>query len=61
MRVADTKRQWQYRARETRSMASHIADPESKRILLAIAGAYDRLAKLAEECKDKDKDKAASD
>jgi len=53
--VADTRRQWQHRARETRAFASHATNPESKRILLEIAKAFDRLGKIAGKRKDEKK------
>jgi hypothetical protein len=41
-------------------MASHAADAESKRLLLEIAVAYDRLASLAGKRKDADKAESAN-
>jgi hypothetical protein len=38
-------RHWRDRAKETRAKAKKVTDPRSKRVLLGLAGSYDRLAK----------------
>ena len=40
---------WRNLAHETRDLLTHMADPETKQVLLEIAGSYDRLAELAEK------------
>jgi hypothetical protein len=40
---------WQERAQDTRSLAEQMDDDENKRLLLEIAGCYDRLAELADD------------
>jgi hypothetical protein len=42
----DTPEYWRKRAEETRTLASTISDPNTKRV---IAGSYEMLAKDAEE------------
>jgi hypothetical protein len=37
---------WRLRARETRSLAKRVPDPEAKRVVLEIAERCDRLADL---------------
>ncbi len=39
---------WRDRAREARSQAGQMTDPEAKRQLLEIAAIYEKLATLAE-------------
>jgi hypothetical protein len=46
--MSGTSSQWRKLAQETRAIAEReTTDPESKRLLLEIAAAYDRLAALA--------------
>ena len=40
---------WLHRAEEARSLAEQMTDLESKRMMLDIAGEYERLAERAEE------------
>ena len=40
----DISQHWRYRAKETRSRAERVKDPKSKRMLLGLAGSYERLA-----------------
>jgi hypothetical protein len=47
--MTDIRKHWRNLAYETRRLAGHMADPETKQILLEIAGAYDRLAELSEK------------
>jgi hypothetical protein len=46
--VSDPKH-WRLRAAEARAVAAQISDPDSKRMMLRIAGDYDELARRAEE------------
>jgi hypothetical protein len=46
------------RAKETRAKADKVPDPRSKRVLLGLAGSYDRLAKrLGQRLRDTNKPK----
>ena len=45
----DTPDYWRKRAEETRTLASTISDPNTKRVMPGIAGSYGMLAKDAEE------------
>lgn len=47
--MTNVRKHWRSLARETRVLAGNIADFETKRILLEIAGGYDRLAERAEK------------
>ena len=42
--ILDDPKHWQERAEEARSIADHLKDPESGRMMLRIADDYDRLA-----------------
>ena len=48
-RLIDDTNHWRDRADEARAIAASLSDPESKRIMIAIAENYDRLAERAEE------------
>jgi hypothetical protein len=45
----DDPQHWRWRAQEARIHAELIIDPESKRMMLEIAGEYERIAQRAEE------------
>ena len=48
MYVYDDPEHWRDRADEVRATSGYVHDPESKQVLLEIAAAYDRLARLTE-------------
>jgi hypothetical protein len=45
----DSSQHWRYRAKETRSRAERVKDPQSKRMLLGLAVSYERLAEWSGE------------
>lgn len=47
--LLDDAEHWWSRAEETRTIAELMNDPESRRIMFAIAEGYDRLAERAAE------------
>ena len=50
-RLIDNPTHWRDRARETRALAEQMDDPEVRRVLLEIAGRYNRIAEKAGERK----------
>lgn len=48
---SDGATRWRALAAETRAVAAEMNDPEARRIMLAIAEAYERLARYAESRK----------
>jgi len=49
MPTDDISQYWRYRAKETRNRAERMKDPLSKRLLLSLAGSYERLAEWSGE------------
>ena len=49
VRIPISAKHWRNRAEKVRAAAELMTDPEAKRMMLAIAIGYDRLAKRAEE------------
>jgi hypothetical protein len=49
IRLLTDAKLWRDRAGEARATAERMADPDAKRIMLAIATGYERLAKRDEE------------
>jgi hypothetical protein len=45
----DRAERWKELAAEALAVANDLSDPEARQIMLAIAGAYERLARRAEE------------
>jgi hypothetical protein len=49
IRFPTDAKHWRDRAGKARATAERMTDPEAKRVMLAIAIGYDKLAKRAEE------------
>ena len=49
LELLNNVKHWQDRAEEARLHAEQLTDPEAKRMMLEVAGSYDKLAARAEE------------